>query len=182
VSTFDKVVGWFVIRDEDTAVAARPQTPSAESASPTKKVAAPGEPHDAAAFAEVYASAGISAIDQERVMRAIRLVRELPAETPIDVRRAIVAASMKAFEVPVDGLRVTAVAQLKALDAYATAGASRTAEIVADAHERIARLEAQIAEIRSLIELQKRTQDELVRATEGEKGRLRALDDFFGGA
>lgn len=183
VSTLDKVVGWFVIREEEPKADARPSpspSPSPSESAAARVVVTPGDAHDATAFGEIYVGAGIAPTDQERVTRAIVLLRELPTEAPIEVRRSIVAASMKAFDVPVDALRVTAAAQLRALDAYAKTGAGRTAEIVSEAHERIARLDAQIAEIRGLIELQKYTHDELVRATEAEKERIRALDDFFG--
>jgi hypothetical protein len=179
VSTLDKVVGWFVVREEDAAV---PSPTAPEPKRPVTRIAAAGvHGHTETAFAEMYARAGIDATDQERVTRALVLLRELPPEAPIEVRRAIVAASMKAFDVPLDALRSTATAQLRALEAYAKTGAEHSAEIVSDAHERIARLEAQIAEIRGLIELQKQTHDELLRATETEQARIRALEDFFVG-
>lgn len=177
MSTLDKVVGWFVVREDEPMVPT--STPKTADEPSARVVVTPGHAHDPTAFGEIYANAGIQPSDQERVTRAIVLLRELPSEAPIEVRRSIVAASMKAFDVPVDALRVTAAAQLRALDAYAKTGAGRTAEVVSEAHERIARLEAQIAEIRGLIELQKRTHDELLRATEAEKERVRALDDFF---
>jgi hypothetical protein len=177
VSTLDKVVGWFVVREDDAAVPSSAETAPEPTRPATRGTASPS--HDTTTFAEMYGRAGIDAADQERVTRALVLLRELPSEASIEVRRAIVAASMKAFDVPLDVLRATATAQLRALDAYAKTGAERSAEIVSDAHQRIARLEAQIAEIRGLIELQKRTHDELLRSTEAEQARIRALEDFF---
>jgi hypothetical protein len=214
--TLDKVIGWFVVREDDEGpVPAEPKPAKAATSPATKATAtasaststatsvtstatstgaresprvlegpgvAPGSAHDAKAFAEVYRASGIASEEQERVNRALELLRALPPGATLDVRRSIVEASMTAFGIPIDRILETAGGQLRALDAYAADGEKRTSEVLAQAEARIARLQAEIAEVQRLMELQRRTQAEIVRASAGEKSRIRALFEFFGRA
>jgi hypothetical protein len=180
--TLDKLIGWFVVR-EDGMPSVRPsedEEKEAPSERPGPPVVPPGEMHDASSFAEVYRGAGIGEGDQERLERALELVRTLPASTLVEVRRSIVEAAMKAFAVPVDGLLSVAESALGALDRYLAEGDARTKDVLTEARARIERLEREIAEIRRLMELQEQTQRELVGATAKEKARVASLISFFG--
>ncbi|NJN16914.1 MAG: hypothetical protein HC822_11920 [Oscillochloris sp.] len=66
---------------------------------PTGRPTQDGEALDLAA---VYQAAGIPEAAQERVTRAVELLKTLPAETPRELKRTIVEASLKAFGLPVD--------------------------------------------------------------------------------
>src|SRR5262249_868091 len=113
----NKVIGWFVVREDDGPAAPRdahedelPDAPQNAPRTPGRRavVAPAAEPGPAigeasnASFAEVYRGASIAAEDAERMERALALVASLPPGAPLEVRRAIVAASLQAFGVPVD--------------------------------------------------------------------------------
>jgi hypothetical protein len=139
-----------------------------------------GTTPDAKVFAQVYRAAEISDNEQERVEKALNLVQSLPAETPREVKKQIVEASLKAFGIPVDQIIEAGVQEIQALDAYIKHGEKHTQEVLTEANARVAKLEAAIAEIRRLMELQVSTQLSLARASNAEKLRVQAVLEFFG--
>jgi len=195
----DKLLGLFIVaEDEDAGASASPRhgedatendveapaipvttPPRAKPAGARAAVVAPGAPHDTAAFAAVYRAAGLPDEDRERLAKVIGLVGSLPPEATPEVRRAIVGASLAAFGVPIDRIVATADAAAAALDGYVVEGQRRTKEVLAQAESRIARLEAEIEEVRQLMALQVESERELVRATTAEKARVRIASEFF---
>jgi hypothetical protein len=157
-----KVLGWFVEAEEEPAPVVQP---TIVEAAPIPR-AAPRT------FAEVYEAAGIDAEEQERVDRALELLQTLPANAPLDVKRAIVEASLRAFSIPIEGMLATVEAQLAALDAHA---GDRDRQTCA----RIAELEAEIAQLRAELESATASRAISVQQTEAEKRRVRALATFF---
>jgi hypothetical protein len=205
----ETVLGWFVVREGDEEEKAEEpvekpakKAPAPVAGKPAPKAAAPvaakpapppvrlkgGEvPHivagttpDAKVFAQVYRSAEISDAEQERVEKALNLVQTLPVETPREVKKQIVEASMKAFGIPVDAIIEAGVQEIQALDAYIKHGEQHTQEVLSGAVARVQKLEAEIAEIRGLMELQVSTQQGLTRASNAEKLRVQAMLEFFG--
>jgi hypothetical protein len=139
-----------------------------------------GTTPDAKVFAQVYRAAEIDDAEQERVEKAISLLETLPSETQHEVKRQIVEASLKAFGIPIDGIISASAREVEALDAYVRHGEAHTADVLSDASARVQKLEAQIAEVRRLMELQLATQKELVRATSEKKRRVTTVLEFFG--
>lgn len=198
----DKVMSFFVVREDDederataeadvpVSIEPEPEAVAAPRASAPARAAQaglagaplvpPGKAHDAATFRGVYRAAGVGDDSQEKVEKVLTLLASLPASTPVDVRRTIVEASLKAFGVPVDGILDAAAAQLSALDAYVGEGEKRTRDVELDAKNRVERLSREIAEIQRLVELQRASHGELVRATADERDRVAAVFDFFG--
>ena len=189
----DKVLGWFIV-DEDALPsdatpdrnAPAPEEPAPARApalspalAPAPAIVAPGQPHDARAFATVYRSAGVADDERERLTKVLTLVESLPAEASSDVKRAIVAASLEAFGVSIDRILVTGEGALAALDGYVVAGEARTKDVLAQAEARIAKLTAEIAECRRLMDVQLDAQRDLSRAAAFEKARVRVVLDFF---
>lgn len=180
----DKVLGWFIVQDEadvdaDVPVAAAPPPPPP---APTPlPVVTPGHLHDARAFSAVYRAAGVNDEERERLAKVLTLLESLPQEASIDVKRAIVGASLEAFGVSIDGILVTGEGALAALDGYVTTGQTRTKEVLAQAEARITKLTSEIAEVRRLMDVQVAAQQELSRATTSEKARVRTVLDFFEG-
>jgi hypothetical protein len=196
----EKVLGWFIVaEDDDGAPAAReveerteevvttskatkssstgtppgklplPQARGAKEESETTLPAvAPGHSHDAPAFAAVYRAAGLD------------LLSSLPMEATPDVKRSIVGAALHACGVPIDRIVATADAATAALDAYVVQGRRRTDDVLSQAQARIAKLNAEIEEVRELMATQVAAQEELMRSTGIEKARVRAALDFFG--
>ena len=189
----DKVLGWFIVQDEADAPASEPElvrapataAPPARAVPPTRPEAlhvpavAPGYTHDARAFAAVYRAAGVADDERERLDKVLSLLETLPHEATIDVKRAIVGASLEAFGVAIDGILSTGEGALGALDGYVTSGQTRTKEVLAQGEARIAKLTSEISEVRRLMDVQVAAQQELTRATTTEKARVRAVLDFF---
>jgi hypothetical protein len=189
----DKVLGWFIVRDEAEVGAAGPPSEVPAAAVPARARAAavavgpvvtpavtPGQPHDARAFAAVYRSAGVAEDGRERLGKVLALLESLPHEASTDVKRAIVGASLEAFGVSVDGILSTGAVALGALDAYVASGQIRTKEVLADAEARISKLTSEIGEVRRLMDVQLAAQQELARSVSTEKARVGAVLDFFG--
>jgi hypothetical protein len=192
----DKVLGWFVVQ-EDTepkpdadadalaaeladeparAPAPRRVLPRAPASAP---VVAPGSVHDARAFGAVYRAAGVADEERDRLTKVLSLLESLPEEASIDMKRAIVGASLEAFGVSIDRILVTGEGALSALDGYVVEGQSRTREVLTQAESRIAKLTSEIEEVRRLMDVQVAAQQELSRAATTEKARVRTVLDFF---
>lgn len=195
----ETVLGWFVVKEEDDEVAE--QTPEALIDQYAKKKPAPPPPPDApksvrlegnvpmvaagraldpAVLGQVYQAAKITPEEQERVKKAQSLVESLPAETPKDVKRQIVEASLKAFGVPIEEIVETGVEQIQALEAYIQHGARHTQSVLTDAQARIEKLQAEIMEIKKLMELQVTTQANMTKSCNEEKLKVQRVLEFFG--
>ncbi len=178
------------------AVPARASAAPARPAAPAAPARAPGPPPiqlkgevppivagvapDAKVFDKVYRAAEITAEEQERVEKALNLIQSLPSDTPKDIKKQIVEASMKAFGIPRDQIIETGVQQIQALDAFIQHGAQHTQSVLSDAHARVAKLEQEIAEVRKLMELQVNTQQQLTRSTNEQKLHVQSVLEFFG--
>lgn len=194
------VLGWFVVQDEEEQqeeqaspeevvqkYAKRPAPPPpAETAPPSIRLrgdvpqVAAGSAPDARVFAKVFQAAGIKDEEHERVEKTLSLLHSLPTETPKDVRKQIVEASLKAFGVPVDSIIETAAEELQALEAFIQHGERHTQNVLAEANAQVEKLAAQITEVKKLMELQVKTQQGLVRSTNENKLRVQSVLEFFG--
>jgi hypothetical protein len=194
------VLGWFVVREGNEEEEESPERiietygkkragappPPDASAPPSMRLQGevpqvpPGATPDIRVFSQVYKAAQIDDEAQQRVEKALSLLKSLPTETPKDVRKQIVEASLKAFGIPLDQIIETAAEEIQALEAYIQHGERQTEAILTDASSQIARLEAQIGEVKKLMDLQVRTQRGLVKASNDQKLRVQAVLEFFG--
>jgi hypothetical protein len=194
------VLGWFVVQDEDEEEAPeaspeevvqkyvkKPPPPlPPETAPPSIRLQgdvpqmAAGNAPDARVYAKVFQAAGIKEDEQERVEKTLNLLRSLPTETPKDVRKQIVEASLKAFGVPVEAIIETAAEELQALEAFIQHGERHTQNVLAEANAQVEKLALQITEVKKLMELQVRTQQGVVRSTNEQKLRVQSVLEFFG--
>jgi hypothetical protein len=133
-----------------------------------------------ATYTQVYRAAQITQEDQERFEKAKSLLETLPAETPKEVKRQIVEASLKAFTIPVEQIIETGVEQIQALESYIQHGARHTQDVLTEAQARIEKLQSDVVEIRKLMELQVKTQNDLARACNTEKLKAQSVLEFFG--
>jgi hypothetical protein len=193
------VLGWFVVReDEEDETRQAPEEiiqkyarkkappPPDQEAPPSLRLqgdvpnVAAGSTPDAQAFAKVFKAAQISDEAQQRVEKTLSLLESLPRETPREVRQQIVEASLKAFGIPLDEIIEASAEEIQALEAYIQHGARHTQEVLQDANGQVAKLEGQIAEVKRLMELQVRTQQGLVKASNERKLRVQTVLEFFG--
>ncbi|MFO0759163.1 MAG: hypothetical protein U0359_21905 [Byssovorax sp.] len=158
---------------------ARPAPPPIQLKGDVPPIVA-GVAPDQKVFEKVYRAADIGPDEQERVEKTLNLIQSLPTDTPKDVKKQIVEASMKAFGIPRDQIIETGVQQIQALDAFIQHGAQHTQSVLSDAQARIQKLEHEIGEIRRLMELQVSTQQQLAKSTNEQKLHIQAVLEFFG--
>jgi hypothetical protein len=191
------VLGWFVVREDEPEEESpqkiiekygkkAPLPPPDEQAPPSLRLTgnvpqmAAGEAPDPGVFGKVFKAAQINDEAQQRVEKALSLLQSLPTDTPKDVRKQIVEASLKAFNIPLDQIIETAAEEIQALEAFIQHGERHTQAVLGDASTQIAKLEAQISEIKKLMELQVYTQRGVVKSSNDQKLRIQAVLEFFG--
>jgi len=131
-------------------------------------------------FDKVYELAGVDAAERDRVNKARDLLRSLPAETPLPVKKQIVEASLKAFGVPTEKIIEAAVESVEALESFILTGQSQTQNILEEGAARIGDLETQIAEVKKAMQS---ALDEQAMRTSGsnqKKLEMQEVLEFFG--
>jgi hypothetical protein len=193
------VLGWFVVNEDGTADPSPPEPVSADDliakyAKPQPSAAPPEPPPVAFAgelpkppapggsidFLGVYRAANISQEEQDRVEKARSLLSTLPKETPKEVKKQIVEASLKAFGVPVDKIIEAGAQEIQALEAYIRHGEMQTQSLLGESTTRIEQLSQEIVQIKKIMEDQVASQQSLTRASNDEKLRVQEVLEFFG--
>ena len=90
-------------------------------------------------FPAVFRAAGIDDGEQGRIDKATQLLKTLPAETPKDVKKQIVEASLKAFGYPVEQIIEAGAQEIQALEVYIQAGQRDTQALLAESQKRMRR-------------------------------------------
>ncbi len=186
------VLGWFVVRDGEDA----PQKEESADAliakyasdapppPPPPEVKLSGElprPKDGSVdFPAVYRAAGLSDEEQGRIDKAMNLLRSLPAETPKEVKKQIVEASLKAFGVPIEEIIEAGAQEIQALEVYIQSGQRDTQALLGESQKRTAELEAEIARIKKVIEDQGSAQYALEQSCNQQKLKVQEVLEFFG--
>lgn len=184
------VLGWFVVRDgEDEKKEESAEDLIAKYANdapppPPPEVKITGDLPKATGgnvdFPAVYRAAGIDDGEQSRIVKATELLKTLPAETPKDVKKQIVEASLKAFGYPVEQIIEAGAQEIQALEVYIQAGQRDTQALLADSQKRTAELEAEIANIKKVMEDQVASQYALTQACNAQKLKVQEVLEFFG--
>ena len=148
---------------------------------PRPAMPAPSGPVTAAQvdFDAVFKTTGLDASDLDRVRKAEELLKGLPESTPIDVKRQIVEASLKAFGFDIAKIVGAAQQQLKALDTWVRLNEQQTVKGITDAQTQIAQLEDKVISLKA--DITKRTDQlaSLTAAAEGRKGQVHRVLEFF---
>lgn len=130
-------------------------------------------------FDAVFKTTGLDATDLDRVRKAEELLRGLPESTPIEVKRQIVEASLKAFGFDIAKIVGAAQQQLKALDTWVRLNEQQTVKGITDAQAQIAQLEDKVISLKA--DITKRTEQlaSLSAAADGRKGQVHRVLEFF---
>ncbi len=180
------IFGWavdFGDKDQNEAAAAEPAPAPAEELAklPAIDPAKVSAPKDGSVDAgEIFDLAGIPKDAVEHVNKAQDLLRNLPAETPVAVKRQIVEASLKAFGFDPKHLIETSIQEIRALEAYIRAGQGATAKVVAATQAKIEGLQAEIAKLQAEIERSNQEQVERGRGCTAAKLEVQKVLEFFG--
>jgi hypothetical protein len=158
----EKLLGIFI--EEETDAPAAPAAPPA----PKKTEPRPAPPSG-------------SGTDRDRLAKVMRLLESLPPNAAPDMKRAIVAASLEAFGISIDGIVGAARGALDGLDAQVAEGHAKSDAVRSEAERQIARLAAEIDEIRKRVAETANAQQELARRAASERARVHVVIDFFEG-
>ncbi len=139
--------------------------------------ARPGAPLD---FPDIFKRQGLSAEQQGHVERALMLLHNLPKETPNEIKRQIVEASLLAFGFPIDKIIESAALHLRALDRYTDKGQKETQILLEESNQRLKELEAEAARVRQVMQEQLAGQQSLSTTCGQHKVKVQEILDFFG--
>jgi hypothetical protein len=165
------------------AVQAAAQAAASGSAAPVADAGAEaaGEvPEIKVDFPDVLRRAGLSNDEQSRVDRALTLLHALPAETPVEIKRQIVGASLQAFGIPVEQIIESAALHLKAYDRHIKEGQTQTQALLEQSNRRLAELEQEVARVKLVMQEQLSQQKGLTTACNKQKLRVQEVLEFFG--
>ena len=145
------VLGWFVVREgeeqpkqdqsaEDLIAKYANDAPPPPAPPEVKLTGELPKPKDGQVdFAAVFRAAGLSDDEQGRIDKAMSLLKTLPAETPKEVKKQIVEASLKAFGVPIDEIIECGAQEIQALEVYIQSGQRDTQGLLAESQKRTCR-------------------------------------------
>ncbi len=147
----------------------------------TSLLPAAGDAHEAPRFdnVAVLEAAGVGVEQRQRVERTLELLRGLPTETPASVRKGIVAASLKAFDISIKAIVEAAVAELTAYDAFTRSGHKQLDDLTRTGRERIAQLQGEVEKIEKRLAVANSDQAVLDRAAFVASERVRPVLSFF---
>lgn len=191
------VMGWFVVPEDDKGTAPSDKAGGEDNADAliAKYASEPSKPNPVAFeqpvsaltgpggaidFDAVYEAAGISATERDQIKKAQELLRSLPQETPVNVRRQIVEASLKAFGVPTEKIIEASVGAMEALESFIRAGQAETQKLLTEAQERIASLEKEIASVKQVMEQTVGEQEMRAKGANSQKLLVQDVLEFFG--
>ncbi len=186
-----KVLGWFVVNEDEPAVEANASADDliAKYASetpppPPPEVKLQGElpkPQGGQVdFAAVFRAAGVDDEEQGRIDKARTLLTTLPSNTPKDVQKQIVEASLKAFGYPTEAIIEAGAQEIQVLEVYIQAGQRETQSLLQQSTERLKALETEIAHVKKVMEDAVGAQQALTTACNNEKLRVQGVLEFFG--
>jgi hypothetical protein len=183
------VLGWFVVQDNEEGdatseelIAKYGEAGASDAPLPVQLeggLSLPGQ-GETIDFPAVYRAARISDEQQTHVERACGLLQTLPSETPKEVRRQIVEASLRAFGLPVDRIIESAAQEIQALEAYIRLGERDTQSTLSEGNQRLQELSDQMALVKRAMEDKVLAQQGLARSANEQKLKVQVVLEFFG--
>jgi hypothetical protein len=181
------VLGWFV-QSEDEPAPADAEALIAKYAggeavaSPVQLDGPPPPPAPGGSvdFDGVYRAAGLSEAELEHVRKAGELLRNLPQDTPVEIKRQIVEASLKAFGYPTEKIIEAGAQEIQALHAYITQGQMGLQQLLQESSQRLAALEQEMQRIRQVMQQSTEQQSQVAYACNLKKLEIQDILQFFG--
>lgn len=131
-------------------------------------------------YPAVFRAAGIADEEQGRIDKARNLLGTLPADTPREVKKQIVEASLKAFGYPLEKIIETGAQEIQALEVYIQTGQRDTQALLVESQKRLEELTVEMANVKKVMEDQVASQYALANACNEEKLRVQQVLEFFG--
>jgi hypothetical protein len=188
------VAGWFIERDESAQSDGDPgavptsdsgdvtYTPPAPAGPPLDvfKTAPPEAPGGQVDFDNVFEAAGIDSEERERVSRTLGLLTDLPPGTDDTVKKQIVMASLRAFNIPVEKIIESGAQELQALEAYIRTGAADVEKVTLEADDRIKQYEEEITRLKTVMQQRVDEQNKVIANCNKKKLDVQKVLEFFG--
>lgn len=130
-------------------------------------------------FVAIFEAAGVHAEERARVVKAQELLRTLPEDAPVEVKRHIVEAAFKAFDIPTSKIVETATREIDALHAFIDQGEEEMKRIRAECVRQIAELEAKIAQAKASMARSLTEQEDRAEVVSEEILRIQPVVSFF---
>lgn len=131
-------------------------------------------------FAGVLRKGGLSEEEQGRVEKALTLLHNLPAQTPIELKRQIASASLQAFGISIDQILESALLHIALFDRHVRAEETETERSLEQGNRRLNELEQEAARIKQAMQETRAHQQGLTMACSRQKMRIHEVLDFFG--
>jgi hypothetical protein len=128
----------------------------------------------------VLQAAGVDDKQRERVERTLELLNALPADASPQLRKTVVEASLKAFDISIKAIVEAAGSEVTAFESFIGEGHKQLDELKAQSLARIAELQAEIARVQKRLEIATGDQASLDQATIAAMERVRPVLGFFG--
>ncbi len=142
--------------------------------------AAPAEPGGKINFDDIFTQGGLDPAGLEKVNKAETLLKGLPEATPLDVKKQIVEASLKAFGIDIVTIIQATNTQLQALDLFVKVNSEQTAKAITGAEEQIKQHNDKIAALRADIDKRTAQLASTTNAATARKTEVQRVLDFFG--
>lgn len=139
----------------------------------------PVEPDATFDAVAVLEAARVGPDKRQRVAKAQALLRSLPPDTPLNVGRHVVMASLRAFDVSLEEIVEAANAEISALVSFIQAGEDHTAARMARGEARIQELLAEIEAVKANLAASAERQQKLTGAAREEMERVMPVLEFF---
>lgn len=145
------------------------------------KMATPaGDPGAKIDFDAIFKQGGLDPAGLEKVNKAETLLKGLPDATPVDVKKQIVEASLKAFGIDIVTIIQATNTQLQALDLYVKVNSEQTAKAISAAEEQIKQHNEKIAALRADIDKRNASLASASAAAMARKADVEKILSFFG--
>ena len=108
------------------------------------------------------------------------LLTDLPPGTDDTVKKQIVMASLRAFNVPVEKIIESGAQELQALEAYIRAGAADVEKVTTEADQRIKQYEEEIGKLKIVMQQRVEEQNKVMASCNSKKLEVQKVLEFFG--
>jgi hypothetical protein len=183
------VLGWFVETDAglpptelsaDDLIAKYASADAPPTSPVTLQGAPPPGPGGNVDFEAVFRAAGMTDEELQHVRKAGELLRTLPGDTPFEIKRQIVEASLKAFGYPLDKIVEAGAQQIQALHAYIMNGQAELQRLLRESTDHLASLEQEMQRTREAMQRATEQHSQLAYSCNQKKLEVQDILKFFG--
>lgn len=130
-------------------------------------------------FDPVFKKAGIDPGELDNIKKALELLKGLPADAPVAMKRTIVETTLRTMGFPVEKLVQGANNQLRALGNHAKEHESATQQAIEMAQQNIRQLDEKIIELKVAIDKRTQSLTQVKMAVEARKAEVQKVLEFF---